>query len=189
MSLNMQINDDDTIRYLMREMDPSEEIEFERKMLSDQNLLIEVESLRSTLNKVKKLPLQNPPPNIIAEIQQKAIKEQRKNIKASNWMGKSIAVAASLVLIATASIYFYNMSTIPQNPSELSEIKGSSMVKPWIDKNEIIRVADRADANRAKVIGLDYEKSYEKLVPVHSVETSSTQRQGVLLTRSVQKGQ
>ena len=186
MSLNMHTNDDDTIRYLMREMDPSEEIEFERKMLSNQNLLIEVESLRSTLYKVKKLPSQNPPSHLIAEIQKKAIEEQKKQIKRPLLARKSVAVAASLILIASTSLYFYNADNSSQNNSRLVEVSRSSLVKPWIDENEIIRVTDRTDVNRAKVIDSDYEKSYERLEPVQVVETGSKQRQGVLLTRSVQ---
>ena len=53
-SLNMQINDDGCIRYLMKEMDPSEEIEFEREMMKDEDLLIEVETLRKSFQKLGK---------------------------------------------------------------------------------------------------------------------------------------
>ena len=50
----MQINDDGCIRYLMKEMDPSEEIEFEREMMKDEDLLIEVETLRKSFQKLGK---------------------------------------------------------------------------------------------------------------------------------------
>lgn len=185
----MNINDDDCIRYLMREMDPSEEIEFERKMLSDQNLLIEVESLRSTYNKFKKLPLQNPPAHLVAEIQKNAVQQQSKRVRKQHWLNKSVAIAATFtLLLASAGIYFYDFES--DTPiTNFSTASQNSLVKPWVDKNEVISVSDRVDANRAKVIGNDYEKSYEKLIPVQSVEMPSRQRQGVLLTRAVQNNQ
>ena len=45
----MHTDENNAIRYLMKEMDPSEEMEFEKQMREDENLLIEVESLRATL--------------------------------------------------------------------------------------------------------------------------------------------
>ena len=81
MSLNMQKNDEDCIRYLMREMDPSEEIEFEREMMSNENLLIEVESLRSTYNKVKKLPLKQAPKELLNRVKEEAVLNQQQNLK------------------------------------------------------------------------------------------------------------
>ena len=64
--------DEGVIRYLMKEMDPSEEIEFERCMMEDENLLIEVECLRRSLEKTKQLPNFNPPESLTEEIPQKA---------------------------------------------------------------------------------------------------------------------
>eukprot|EP00579_Thalassiosira_antarctica_P023677 CAMPEP_0201981284 /NCGR_PEP_ID=MMETSP0904-20121228/73048_1 /ASSEMBLY_ACC=CAM_ASM_000553 /TAXON_ID=420261 /ORGANISM="Thalassiosira antarctica, Strain CCMP982" /LENGTH=296 /DNA_ID=CAMNT_0048533817 /DNA_START=138 /DNA_END=1025 /DNA_ORIENTATION=+ len=86
MSSNMQINDEDCIRYLMREMDPSEEIEFEREMMSNENLLIEVESLRSTYNKVKKLPLKQTPQDLLSKVKEQAVMDQRKKLRSSYFM-------------------------------------------------------------------------------------------------------
>lgn len=113
MSLNMQINDEDCIRYLMREMDPSEEIEFEREMMSNENLLIEVESLRSTYNKVKKLPLKQTPAEILNKVKEQAVSDQQKRLRSSfkliGWFGKTVAVAATILLLISVSVYFIDL--------------------------------------------------------------------------------
>ncbi len=187
MSLNMQINDEDCIRYLMREMDPSEEIEFEREMMSNENLLIEVESLRSTYNKVKKLPLKQTPAEILNKVKEQAVSDQRKQIRSSykliGWFGKTVAVAATILLLISVSVYFFDFGTLTNSPTQTTVISAGT-VQPWVDRNEIINISDRTDAVQAQRIGAEYEKSYEKLIPVNKVDEPSNQRQGVLLTSS-----
>lgn len=187
MSLNMQINDEDCIRYLMREMDPSEEIEFEREMMSNENLLIEVESLRSTYNKVKKLPLKQTPAEILEKVKKQAVSDQQKQLRSSfmliGWFGKTVAVAATILLLISVSVYFIDFGALTDSPSENTIISAGS-VQPWVDRNEIIKISDRTDAIQAQRIGADYEQSYEKLIPVNKVVIPSNQRQGVLLTSS-----
>lgn len=187
MSLNMQINDEDCIRYLMREMDPSEEIEFEREMMSNENLLIEVESLRSTYNKVKKLPLKQTPAEILNKVKEQAVSDQQKRLRSSfkliGWFGKSVAVAATILLLISISAYFIDFGTLTSSPAQTTVISAGT-VQPWVDRNEIINISDRTDAVQAQRIGAEYEKSYEKLIPVDKVDISSNQRQGVLLTSS-----
>lgn len=183
----MQINDEDCIRYLMREMDPSEEIEFEREMMSNENLLIEVESLRSTYNKVKKLPLKQTPAEILNKVKERAVSDQRKQIRSSHkligWFGKTVAVAATILLLISVSVYFFDFGTLTNSPAQTTVISAGT-VQPWVDRNEIINISDRTDAIQAQRIGAEYEKSYEKLIPVNKVDEPSNQRQGVLLTSS-----
>ncbi|MEP2448490.1 MAG: hypothetical protein ABJI69_14750 [Balneola sp.] len=187
MSLNMQINDEDCIRYLMREMDPSEEIEFEREMMSNENLLIEVESLRSTYNKVKKLPLKQTPAEILNKVKEQAVSDQQKRLRSSfklvGWFGKSVAVAATILLLISVSVYFIDFGTLTSSPVQTTVISAGT-VQPWVDRNEIINISDRTDVVQAQRIGAEYEKSYEKLIPVNKVDEPSNQRQGVLLTSS-----
>lgn len=187
MSLNMQINDEDCIRYLMREMDPSEEIEFEREMMSNENLLIEVESLRSTYNKVKKLPLKQTPAEILNKVKEQAVSDQQKRLRSSfkliGWFGKTVAVAATILLLISVSVYFIDFVTLTSSPAQTTVISAGT-VQPWVDRNEIINISDRTDAVQAQRIGAEYEKSYEKLIPVNKVDEPSNQRQGVLLTSS-----
>ncbi len=185
----MQLNDEDCIRYLMREMDPSEVIEFEREMLSNQDLLIEVESLRSTYNKVKKLPLKETPKEVLERVKALAVEEQKKkadqSFKLIGWFGKSVAAIACIILLVSSGIYFFTPdSAADKSPANL--VQSATPVQPWVDRNEIITVTDRMDENRALLIGEEYEKSFEKLIPVNNSEEYRSPRQGVLLTRSSQ---
>ena len=52
----MQIEHTDIIRFLMDEMDPSEKIVFEQRIQLNQDLLIEVESLKQTWQKLVYIP-------------------------------------------------------------------------------------------------------------------------------------
>ena len=52
----MQIEHTDIIRFLMDEMDPSEKIVFEQRIQLNQDLLIEVESLKKTWQKTSYIP-------------------------------------------------------------------------------------------------------------------------------------
>lgn len=183
----MQINDEDCIRYLMREMDPSEEIEFEREMMSNENLLIEVESLRSTYNRVRKLPLKQTPAEILKKVKEQAVYEQQRQLRNSfkliGWFGKTVAIAATILLLISVSVYFIDFGTLA-DPSDQTTAISAGSVQPWVDRNEIIKISDRIDAVQAQRIGAEYDKSYEKLIPVNKVDAPSNQRQGVLLTSS-----
>ena len=183
----MQINDEDCIRYLMREKDPSEEIEFEREMMSNENLLIEVESLRSTFNKVKKLPIKQAPADILKKVRERAVLDQQRQLRSSykliGWFGKSVAAVASLLLLISAVLYFFNLE-VTSNPHNSTNLLNTSSIQPWVDRNEIIKISDRTNTTQAERIIADYEKSFEKLIPINRVETTSNQRQGVLLTSS-----
>ncbi|MEP1152251.1 MAG: hypothetical protein JXR20_07880 [Balneola sp.] len=185
----MQINDEDCIRYLMREMDPSEEIEFEREMMSNENLLIEVESLRSTYNKFKKLPLKNAPEDVLAKVREKAISDQKKQLRRSSklvgWVGRSVAAAATILLLVSVGLYVSDSDLDTISPTNnTANVSKATTAQPWVDRNEVINVSDRIDALKAQNIGDEYEKSYEKLIPVNSTASPSKQRQGVLLTSS-----
>lgn len=185
----MQINDEDCIRYLMREMDPSEEIEFEREMMSNENLLIEVESLRSTYNKVKKLPLKQTPKELLSLVKEQAVIDQKKNLRRSfkmiGWFGKSVAAVAAILLLVSVGLYVFDTGGDALSSSNSAQnITSAGNIQPWVDRNEVIKVSDRIDAIKAQNIGEEYEKSYDKLIPVSDPSVPSKQRQGVLLTSS-----
>lgn len=172
----------------MREMDPSEEIEFEREMMSNENLLIEVESLRSTYNKVKKLPLKQAPKEVLDRVKQQAILDQKRNLqsfKLIGWFGKGVAAAATILLLISAGLYIFDGQASNSSPSNQPlQLSTAISIQPWVDRNEVIKVSDRVDALKAQTIGEEYEKSYDKLIPVKNTLGPSKQRQGVLLTSS-----
>ncbi|MEL7834524.1 hypothetical protein [Fodinibius sp. Rm-B-1B1-1] len=100
----MRNEDNDCIRYLMKEMDPSEELLMEREMMEDEDLLIEVESMRQTLKKLDRLPEVEPPSHVQESIMQKAAEQAEKN-RSNNSSVKPIfkyAVAATLALTVSA---------------------------------------------------------------------------------------
>lgn len=100
----MRNEDNDCIRYLMKEMDPSEELLMERAMMEDENLLIEVESMRQTLAKLDKLPRKNPPPELSNRIIEQAAEhaKEKKDSQAAFNPVYRYAVAATLALTITA---------------------------------------------------------------------------------------
>ncbi len=100
----MRNEDNECIRYLMKEMDPSEELLMERAMMEDEDLLIEVESMRQTLQKLDRLPELAPPPNVRNSVMEKAAEQARKNRKNNRSFANPFryAVAATLALTITA---------------------------------------------------------------------------------------
>ena len=75
----MRNEDNDCIRYLMKEMDPSEELLMERAMMEDEDLLIEVESMRQTLQKLDQLPKMDPPSDVAEAVMEKAAEQAKEN--------------------------------------------------------------------------------------------------------------
>lgn len=106
----MRNEDNDCIRYLMKEMDPSEELLMERAMMEDEDLLIEVESMRQTLTKLDKLPQMDPPSDVTDSIMEQAAEQAEKNRRSHNALAPvfKYAVAATLALTVTAGgMWFY----------------------------------------------------------------------------------
>ncbi|MDZ7681060.1 MAG: hypothetical protein U5J63_04925 [Fodinibius sp.] len=101
----MRNEDNDCIRYLMKEMDPSEELLMERAMMEDEDLLIEVESMRQTLQKLDQLPEMEPPSDVTDACMEKAAEQAEQNRKSNSSYRKpavKYAVAATLALTITA---------------------------------------------------------------------------------------
>ncbi|NIT58268.1 MAG: hypothetical protein GWN00_19180 [Aliifodinibius sp.] len=97
-------DNNDCIRYLMKEMDPSEELLMERAMMEDEDLLIEVESMRQTLKKLDQLPEVEPPSHVTSAIKEKAAEQAEENRKRNQTLKPAYkyAVAATLALTISA---------------------------------------------------------------------------------------
>lgn len=185
---NMQSNDDGSIRYLMREMDPSEEVEFERQMMRDENLLIEVESLRSTYKKLDNLPLKKPPKNISDKVLKEAVEARRKEINRNNrlinWLGKSVAVAAMLLLTISAGYHFFGEAiSTPVNIQDTT-VNTANVVQPWVNRNEVLRISDSQNAIRSGQLDEAYSESFNKLILVEDKAVLVNSGQQILLTNS-----
>src|SRR5690554_5770159 len=105
----MSTDEHKCIRYLMKEMDPSEELEFEHLMREDENLLIEVESLRATYKRTSQLSIKNPPEfltrkilNDLKQLPSSSLKNKNKSI-----MMAAKGLAAAVVIAALSGGYYY----------------------------------------------------------------------------------
>lgn len=186
----MQKNEDVCIRYLMREMDPSEEIEFEREMMIDENLLIEVESLRKTYHKLGKLPLWEPPPDLTAKIASDAVKAQQEQIsRTSRWtniMSRSVAAAAVAILIISTTIYFsngeaYTQTDTIQNTNNLT----TENVSPWVDRSNTIHFAGTSlQQDNPEPLQLERDRSFSKLRLVNAETGFAPPTRKIVLTSS-----
>lgn len=175
------------IRYLMREMDPAEEIEFERAMMKDQNLLIEVESLRKTYQKLGKLPLQHPPKNLVDEITKNAVNEQRSRVDRNKNLlinlSKAVASVAAAVLVISMGTYFYGNSSGVQEIEQIGTPATTEIAQPWVDRNEVIEFAGTSVQNQNTTeVENERIQSFEKLRLVNSETGFSPPNRKVVLT-------
>ena len=98
---NMSNVDELCIKYVFDELDPSEITLVEQAMIHDQNLLIEVESLKSTWKKLSKLPELTPPPNISeAIIDQAKDYSSQQQFFGSSWNNPGLLATAAIVLFS-----------------------------------------------------------------------------------------
>lgn len=201
----------DCIRYLMKEMDPSEELLMERAMMEDDDLLIEVESLRQTLRRLDNLPKKNPPKDLTESIVAKAArhKENEKSRFTLFSFEPLKYVAAASVMIATALGSFWLMqdnSATPNQPTNQIESTSASTVTnsilsntfrtspvnlenddtdPWIDKDNMLRFEDRQNQATADFESI-FQNSFEKLKPLNEPFSEGTNPQSIYMTGSNQ---
>lgn len=162
----MSTGENKCIKYLMKEMDPSEELEFEHLMRGDENLLIEVESLRVTHKKLSQLPLKNPPEQLSQKIiyDAKQLRSSRLNRTKDLKQFLAKGLAAAVVVSALSGGYFYYNQSIEPNTQAEAQPKS---VSPWVDRNEVISLpqlntsTSPADLNQAW--NNEVQRSYEKL--------------------------
>lgn len=135
----MRNKDNECIRYLMKEMDPSEELLMERAMMENEDLLIEVESMRQTLQKLDKLPEMEPPSDVTESVLEKAAEQAEKNRKNNQPLRKpafKVAVAATLALTFTAGgAWFFGGAEDNQTQPQTITSSPSSAPAPGVTEN------------------------------------------------------
>lgn len=183
-SKNMHTDENKAIRYLMKEMDPSEEMEFEKLMREDEDLLIEVESLRATRRRLSGLPKKTPPEQLTQKITNDAKQLQSDSLKKSKnitfFLKRGIAAAILLAAFTGGGYYFYTGEavTVPATASD------SQTIEPWVDRNEILRFSGDQPVSQSASLKSDMDKSYDKLELVNDLNGSSNAGSGILLTGS-----
>ena len=172
----------------MREMDPTEEIEFEREMLNNQNLLIEVQSLKTTYKKLDRLPLLNPPNDFIEQIKQNAVSVQRKRTEKSKTLflnyAKAVASIAAALMVVSITFYFNHKfnDTFIEKTSTIQTTKNLKIL-PWIDRNEVIQFV--GTTNKSVVPNAfeeEMNQSFGKLRQVKNKIGFTTNDKKVILT-------
>lgn len=187
--LDMTNEDNASIRYLMKEMDPSEEVLMERAMMEDDDLLIEVECMRQTMKRVNNLPEVEPPAHLTESIIKEAVEYRRNKLNSSRFIS-SINLkyaAAALVVIGTTvgSAFFYDNNsnespadTVPltaahstdsgmkqtaQNVESVSSKDAN--IAPWVDRNDVLYFQDHYMSDETAFDSI-IETSTDKLIPL-----------------------
>jgi hypothetical protein len=207
----MQVNQADIIRFLMDEMDPSEKISFEQKIRLDQDLLIEVESLKKTWQKTNAYPSFKSPEHVKEAIFTKA--EESINTSRKNWNWQwmqqhSFKIAASFLVMATALVAWNTWIPASQTESTSSSNtpidvqqsnapltttkdsgKGNGVnqiddeITPWVDNNHIIRFAGTTEFNLSQSPGINStDQQNSKLRLVNDQTGYTGQSRKILLT-------
>lgn len=172
---NMHNADELCLKYILNELDPSEVLLVEQAMKEDENVLIEIESLRATLRKLDKLPEVSPSENVRQKILQQA-GEYAANRTSTRFFGSTpagatyIAVAAVLIVTLSIGLYSYNsQSSVADAPvsTEVStnisaSVSGSNAlptltqsaenVQPWVDNNNVLRINVSNNASGLSII-------------------------------------
>ena len=174
------LNDENAcIRYLMKEMDPSEEVLMERAMMEDDDLLIEVESLRQTLKRLDKLPEKDPPSYLTESIIQQASEEAEKRTSTNIFSYQPMRYAAAAVLIlgvSVGSLWVYQQSGSDegtQNNLRSSEMTApmnilpatDNSVQPWVDRQNVLYFHDQFNGDATEFDSI-LKKSTDKLKPL-----------------------
>jgi anti-sigma factor RsiW len=193
----MSIKKTDSIAYLFKEMDPSEKVEFERLLRNNDNLLIEVESLRNISSRIDQLPEISAPDTVIQSVCEQA-SERKKSSKIVRSKPFYFATAALLSIGFMAGALLIESDETASNTENASvgsvgSIQATSTnnaagtaadreITPWVDENNILHYtgleSDRSDSL--------LENSYRRLTPVTNPSQNSSYQRNLHLTGSRQ---
>jgi len=194
----MTFDENACIRYLMKEMDPSEELLFEKKMMEDENLLIEVESLRKVNQRLSGLPEMEPPKGVSQNIISKASDYHLQKKSKQRIIYFSAAATIFVVFVAGAFLILEENSAAAgdshtsqatlgsaSNPGfELKLESSSNGLTPWVDNNEELHFEDRFNADRAAAFDSIMNNSFQRLQPIQDRERRNDRARGLHLTGS-----
>lgn len=191
-----------SVAYLYNEMDPSEKLEFERDLQVDENLLIEVETLRKVTTKLHHIDAVQPPNEVVDAVLKSL--ENRKT-EAGNRRSKRFVYysAAAILLIgftygfvlkgelndelpneAGAASMGSIQNILPASVDNVTRESESNRVMPWIDENEVLHFRDGLYGSEASSVDSLLRQSYQKLTPITNPTQSPTARQNLHLTGS-----
>ncbi len=190
----MKNDDNACIRYLMKEMDPSEELLMERAMMEDDDLLIEVESLRQTLKRLDELPDVEPPAHVRRSVMQEADEAARRRKKSSILSFKPVKYAAAAIIFLGFSVGGYLMyqqeeasgtdratlSSGINNTPPVSRAKAQK-TDPWVDRQDVIHFDERFQNANSDFDSI-LKSSTDKLTPLSDPFNQNTRSRSLQMT-------
>lgn len=191
----MQNDENAVIRYLMKEMDPSEEVLMERAMMEDDDLLIEVESMRQTLHRLDDLPDKEPPADLSASIVEQAADHKKKTVNWPNIPSQAYKYAAVLLIgMGIGSGVWMVMDSSSADDSDITNSAAITTdfqnistpkadVEPWIDRENVIYYQDMFSRQSSDYNAI-LETSMKKLTPVDGSLNANPGVRNVQLTGS-----
>lgn len=197
----MENDGNDVIRYLMNEMDPSQEVMMERAMMEDDDLLIEVESMRQTLRRLDDLPEKKPSAELSNSILEQAAEQQQRWYHFPAIPTEAYKYAAVLLLGAGLSSGFWLMQGGPDEsnsegsqtasfeaslPASIQTVSDNeNRIEPWVDHNNVLYFQDRFNSNSTAYQGI-IEASMKKVTPLQGPPIPSLRSRNLQLTGSRQ---
>lgn len=193
----MTFDDNACIRYLMKEMDPSEELLFEKKMMEDENLLIEVESLRKVNQRLSDVPCIKPPAHLTRQILKDASDHYSNRQRKESRTIYLTAAATIMVIFFAGAFFIYDESNTPSDSSQTGQANmgatsgpvldlklesASNGVSPWVDNNEELHFEDRFNTDRAAAFDSILNNSFQRLQPLNEREQRNDRIRDLHLT-------
>ncbi|MEX0994310.1 MAG: hypothetical protein WD599_02210 [Balneolaceae bacterium] len=193
----MTFDENASIRYLMKEMDPSEEVIFEQQMMEDEDLLIEVECLRKVNRHLEKLPKISPPEEVTDNLVNQVALRNEENNRRSQMKYFFLSAAASIIGVLFAGTFLLTMEESgndnSENPQQMQQAtttgntllefdytntrsSSGSGVSPWIDNNEVLHFQDHVHENHTSSFDSIFRNSYQKLELVQPPSSQSPVR-------------
>lgn len=191
-----------SIRYLMKEMDPSEEVIFEQQMMEDDDLLIEVECLRTVNRRLEELPEVSPPEGLTDQIVNKVAAKRERNSRRTQMKYFYLSAAASILGVLFAGTFLLTMEDAgngesqmgAESPGEVQQAatggnsgllgldystlpsSSDSGVSPWVDNNEVLHFEGELDESHTSSFDSIFRNSYQKLELVQPPSSRSASR-------------
>ncbi len=190
----MSKKDTKSIKYVLNEMDPAEEVEFEREMEYDPDLLIEVESIKRMQKRLEQLPHLSPPEALSESLLSLAAEESTK--EGNNNLRFFLTAAVLLFGLTTGSLFFenpfesdgsnYQASINLYSPTvavESNQHSGKENLSPWIDRNNILKL-NSLDTGNYNTRPWEVNDNHSKLRPSNHSLYQNTVTRSLHLTGS-----
>jgi hypothetical protein len=149
----MQNVDELCIKYVLNELDSSEKLQVEQAMREDENILIEIESLKLTLKKLEQLPHKAPPEYVQQKVLQMALQQRQKRTKGFQYSWKQVTyLAAAAVLILAGGLGWAQINQNQPGVAGSAEVNsaaitgntantdGNTVIEPWVDRQNILYI-------------------------------------------------